>query len=718
MLKSTPSLVNNLKRLLVFFLLLAPMGLFLPFLDRFPFPIGSLYSDFTISHFPNTVFLADSLRQFGELPLWSNQILSGYPFAANPLSGMWYPFSWPGLFLTQPAGMNLMILGHLLVGGIGIFLLLKGDGRSFPASLAGAYVFELSPKLMAHFAAGHVTLIYAVCLTPWLLLAGKWDLNGRWRFSSGMVLGLLALADIRWAPMAGILWLGFCCYTALTKRILDPKRMPIFIKLGLNILIGLGIAAPLLLPLTEYSNLSTRSWLTSAENLAFSLPVPRLFGLVVPDLGGYAEWALYPGIVATVVVLWAMTTRKFWKENLFWVVGFLIVILFSLGDNLPFAGVLTLLPGMNLLRVPARSLFMISLFFSFFLAWGMDASAGFVKRTKEEKRSGNLLLPFGFVLFGICICAGLWFLTGSVPLNFSFAFGFATISLILIYIFTFAKINFKVFSLVMIGAIVLELGLMANLTIDFRKADPVLEGKSQMVDWIERQKTGAPFRIYSPSYSMPQQVAAIHHFELVDGIDPLQLAGYQRFIEEASGIKNQAYSVTLPPFASGRPELDNINSVPNSHLLGLLNVRYILAEYDLPQSGLFLAARFENTRIYENPAFYPRAWVENPENLAERLSVWLKYESPNRIEIEASGPGRLVLSEIFYPGWKAVVDGKSVTIEPAHGILRSVSLQPGAHTVSFVYQPVLMWIGLGLALLSWICVAGTCMVSKKYANKS
>jgi hypothetical protein len=47
------------------------------------------YSDLTLTHYTNTAFLREQLVGSGTLPLWAPTILSGYPFIANPLNGMW-----------------------------------------------------------------------------------------------------------------------------------------------------------------------------------------------------------------------------------------------------------------------------------------------------------------------------------------------------------------------------------------------------------------------------------------------------------------------------------------------------------------------------------------------------------------------------------------------------------------------------------------------------
>ena len=77
--------------------------------------------------------------------------------------------------------------------------------------------------------------------------------------------------------------------------------------------------------------------------------------------------------------------------------------------------------------------------------------------------------------------------------------------------------------------------------------------------------------------------------------------------------------------------------------------------------------------------------------------------------MRATGPGRLVLSEIMYPGWQARVDGQPASVETANGALRAVQLAAGPHVVTFEFWPVPVYLGgalgmlglIGLAILLW-----------------
>jgi uncharacterized membrane protein YfhO len=83
----------------------------------------------------------------------------------------------------------------------------------------------------------------------------------------------------------------------------------------------------------------------------------------------------------------------------------------------------------------------------------------------------------------------------------------------------------------------------------------------------------------------------------------------------------------------------------------------------------------------------------------------VKYDATD-LEITAEAHARcyLVVSDVYYPGWRAFVDGREAPILRADFAFRAVELQPGHHLVRMTYRPPLFTVGLlfstgGVALL-------------------
>jgi len=99
----------------------------------------------------------------------------------------------------------------------------------------------------------------------------------------------------------------------------------------------------------------------------------------------------------------------------------------------------------------------------------------------------------------------------------------------------------------------------------------------------------------------------------------------------------------------------------------------------------------------------------------DRSSVTIVNYGPNRVELEATmeNDGFLVLSDTYYPGWKAYVNGKQVEIYLTNYLLRSLYLRKGTHQIRFVYTPLPLKAGVGISLLTLLGVAVFLCYKKK-----
>lgn len=95
-----------------------------------------------------------------------------------------------------------------------------------------------------------------------------------------------------------------------------------------------------------------------------------------------------------------------------------------------------------------------------------------------------------------------------------------------------------------------------------------------------------------------------------------------------------------------------------------------------------------------------------------------KY-TPNRVFIEANmeNDGFLVLSDTFYPGWKAFVDGNEQEILAANYLLRALYLGKGAHEIEFRYSPLTFKIGSVISILTVFLLIIYLSIGKYTAEK-
>jgi hypothetical protein len=96
----------------------------------------------------------------------------------------------------------------------------------------------------------------------------------------------------------------------------------------------------------------------------------------------------------------------------------------------------------------------------------------------------------------------------------------------------------------------------------------------------------------------------------------------------------------------------------------------------------------------------------------------LRYE-PNAIELLATSGrgGLLVLSETYYPGWRAWVDDQPASIYQTDIALRGVIVPGGTHRVRMEFRPLVLPVSFGISLGTAILLAISAFVYRRNASR-
>ncbi|MBI5082957.1 MAG: hypothetical protein HZB17_16875 [Chloroflexi bacterium] len=665
-------------------------------------PPQSQFSDLLISHLPNAIFANRSFLSFHQFPLWNSSILNGVPFAADPLSGLWYPPNWITILFPYPITFNILFALHLAWAGWGMYRWARDDGFDVLPSLMGGLIFAGMPKLIAHLGAGHVSLVFAISWTPFLLhtvsrQSPHFAPNRQLLIT--IYLSLIFFADIRWFVYAFAL--------AIILFFITTPRKNYFLCL-LSFLLFLLITSISWLPLLEFIQHSSRVSLRPDEAGALALPLSSLLGFIIPNLGGFHEWQTYLGVAPLVLaIIGAIKTRS----NLQSRISILLIFFslwFALGTK---AGLFTLIaniPFASLLRIPSRAIFVVGIV----VAWlAVRGAQSFSLPLSSDVLNGGRVGDGGrriWNLVSAAMAASLWILAigGSIVSQkpiISFIGAAIIITSTLIVLRLKRSLNY------LLLITVLEL-LWVNLSLyEVRPIQP-----SPIAEWLS-QREGV-WRVYSPSYSLPQNEAARFNLQQADGVNPMQIADVSRYMQQATGVTCKGYSVTVPCFDDDVNKA-NINAAPNAKLLGDLNVRYIVSEFDLRGDGFVKRDQIGSTRIYENTFDMGRM-------RGGKIISW----TPNRIVIASDGADNVettpqvvvettrwvVLSEIWYPGWAAWVDGVPVEVE-RDGIFRVVTVSPSAREIIFEFRPMSVYIGATLSFLGLLIIV---FLFTRYASRN
>jgi len=72
-------------------------------------------------------------------------------------------------------------------------------------------------------------------------------------------------------------------------------------------------------------------------------------------------------------------------------------------------------------------------------------------------------------------------------------------------------------------------------------------------------------------------------------------------------------------------------------------------------------------------------------------------------DVSAPSGGFLVLSEAYYPGWRATVDGQPTPVYRADVMFQGVAVPPGHHVVTFALESTTLRVGIALSALALAC---------------
>jgi hypothetical protein len=157
----------------------------------------------------------------------------------------------------------------------------------------------------------------------------------------------------------------------------------------------------------------------------------------------------------------------------------------------------------------------------------------------------------------------------------------------------------------------------------------------------------------------------------------------------------------------------------------LLNVKYVLVRAGTPlPEGKFerVLGPAGELEVYRNVDFAPRAWwlpaamdLDNLELPDQPLAAEVTSYAPTAIDVRVEAPdaGYLVLSETWYPGWTATVNGQDTPIEMVNGAFRAVEVPVGTSQVSLRYRPLSLIWGLALAAVGLVLVVLAGVVGRR-----
>ena len=624
-------------------------------------------------YWPDQVYLCRSLHD-GRLPSWNPYDRAGYPYFADPQAATWHPYSWLvcGLGGASPAPgwMTLRVLLGFLGAGLFGLLWLRRLGLPSGPALLGATVIETAPFMRHNW---ELNLTLGLAFLPLMLWAAE-GLATRRRARDGALLAL-AVALCGWSGSPPALWQAgtFCCgYLAwrsvgeLRGRARSELRA-LAVSLAVAGLLTAALLAVVLVPGLELASLSVQAGNDLASIAAGGLEPGDLAALLWPRPGNHLYLGLAPLLLALLGA--ARPPESGAPGRGFYAVAAVVAVSMTLGLTTPVFGLAwRLVPGVDMFRLPHR-----------YEAWlgpavGVLAGFGLVRLTSWRPAA-----------------AAAWV----AP----------TLALL----------------------VLLDVGRALPPDRHTRGGEhPGLDTSA-----LDRLPADAvSWRVFDEFGVSCRSGARLGWRDLRGYQDPLQLRSYERVIgslREHPRLAEQhsvRFALTGPHFIHG---WNRHFLPPPAELLAIHGARdlgggVIELPEPLPTAWWVPLDRVE--RVADRPAALERlrsvapamvAILEDPNGppsvsggpAVDPRPVDRFELSPDRVTVELHAPGEgvVVINEAWYPGWKALVDGRPAEVLRANGFVRAVVVPAGARQVELAFRPAFGQATRALLLLGLLCAA-------------
>ncbi len=696
-------------------------------------------SDVLHLNYPLKELLSSSLKK-GGWPLWTPNLASGFPILAEGQIGTFYL---PNLLLFRflptvtAYNLNLALAGFL--SALGTYLFLRFLRISRVASVFGALVFTFSGFLTAHLP--HFNLIQAASLTP-LLFWSFFLLNRkpclRYSILAGFFLSQQIFTGhfyIVFISLVGItFYLSASNWSNLTNWTNLVKKCAYFL---LACFIGCLLSAIQLLPTVELWQNSSRSRGLDFDTItSYPYPFKHLMTFIKPYFFGdvakgtyppfSSEWGIfwentaYIGILPLILAAFSLFLIKIRPVKIFLLLAFFSLLLVT-GKYSPLYFIFSF-PPFSFFRVPSKFLLLTVFSLSVLAAFSLDkllsviptdpdligrvkgslanASSNKLRDSSDPPAGGLGMTKLKKLLkYLVILIAFISFFAD----EFRFSYNYPPVS------------PAEQWLTIPRSAVLLK--QKSNLTRIADFGTPFIWNKVFLKTGWQNIEPFVFFRngLY-PNYN---SLFGISQTNLnTGGLIPRRSSTWMTMAKSIS-VDEQKQMATV--------------SALSKNVLSLSSADFLVTPFGIIDPQFKLAETISSTEnsdwgefnIYQNMDALPRAYLSKQPNMAttveevQKLVADSAFVKNKKVVVEKNisiinsntdksaeakitgindtemiiktksiGENILVLTDSFYPGWQATVDGKKSEIFPVNLNQRGIYLSSGNHLVKYTYQPV------------------------------
>lgn len=618
------------------------------------FMVYTLKWDAMDQFFQHQLFICECLGA-GELPLWNPYQYFGSPFYADPQGGFWYPVYWL-ISAVSPCDariINLSLLVHVVLGGIGMYKLLKGFGFNSTVVICFALAYECNGLFVSN--AQHMPYVVVGAWLPFMFHYFLQLLRQPKVYNAIALGGVAALMLTGGYPAFAIIiayFLVIFWVMEVISLLRNQAQKRLLVLCGYSafaVVVALALSLGFIYSFAEALPLTVRHADLSMQQILFGAYTPQsLISTVLPyavsaDTARYASDTSmingYMGLLTVVFLLPGLLFARF-KYKRFFVIMAVIALAAAVGGALPVREWLAnYLPGFDKFRFP-------SIFRAYWIMGAMVSGAGGLQHYFSiYSAKPSMIFPRQII---VLLILGLMGLVG-----FALAKG-GTLS----YPPLFNMAKFPAYyqqlhlTKLVLSQGILAIAFLALLYVVFwQRRFPVA---GLLVVWV------AVELLVSTQLNVPATI--ISHRKM------------ERFLVQAEKLPSGFPLPTDKPLNTGfEIAADLWPSYYNHHSLHKVVGNTGFNPFQLKTSNGLNESDCIQT-VMSNPlAFFDKG---------SGSVTWLGWKPGYmKLEVESAEGGRLVLSQAIYNGWEALVASELVTIKPYCDALVSVDVPKGSSEV-------------------------------------
>lgn len=724
---------------------------------------GGSRSDMFIAGYSFRGFGAETFLNTGTIPQWNPYLFGGLPYIGAMHGDIFYPTAWLRWIMPVDLAITWGMVLHFVLAGWFMYRFCRSLGLAFGAAIVAGVAYELTGIVASQMSPGHDGKLFVSALAPLAFWTLRHAISRERSWAYGVFAIEVALIVLGHYHMAYFLLLALGLW-ALYLALWDAERpraraawQPLLWALA-AVMVGVGITALQVLPFLSYIPFSPRAGGGPDQGWAFAtsyaLPPSEVFSFLLPEFNGVLGnyWGQNPikfhteymGFLPLALAAFAIGDAS--KRRLVLAFGFgaLFFLLLSFGGHTVFyRPFYELLPGLKKIRAMGMVFYLSAFALCVLAAIGAD-----------RLLAGRVSVRTALAVTGAALLVALLGATGALQ-GFAEALAiperFAGVSAnadalrtgslrLLLFVLAGGALLWgaargRIPAAVATGALLLvtatDLWSVNRAYYTFSPRADVLFADDDVTRHL--RNVPPPYRVLDAGNSYGYSILMAYRIPVATGYHGFQLQRYNELAATAQGFQN-LFSPSLLDLLAIRylilPEPQEVPGYrqvvgPTGTAFGTTAVLYerdtapawarvvpasfkvstdesvpTLADPRFPASQVAL---LPDTSTATSPSAQPPFAVANT---TAQVTEWQPGAMTVALTGQEAATSHLVVSENWYPDWRAEVDGQPGVVRRVNHTLIGVDLPPGAREVRLRFESPEYATGKWISLVALLVAVG------------